>query len=201
MHYLPKLNYRYSELEPYIDAQTMEIHYTKHHRAYVDNLNQALSDNTKFKSLGVSELLQNLDKLPEEIRQTVLNNAGGHVNHSFFWEIMSPEEKSPEGKIKELLVSEFGSIEEFKQKFTQKAMTVFGSGWAFLVLDKDKNLQLKRQSFQNSPLMFGNTPLLGIDVWEHAYYLKYQNRRKDYIDAWWHVVNWKKVEENLLKAI
>ena len=198
MFTLPALPYDYNALEPYIDEETMRIHHDKHHAAYVDNVNKALGGNKELLSYQVSKLLQNLDKVPEGLKQTVINNAGGHANHSFFWQIMCPAAKSlsPAGKLLDSLNLSFGSVDKFKEAFTAKAMAVFGSGWAFLIKKPDGTLALKRHSFQNSPLMHGNIPILGIDVWEHAYYLKYQNRRADYIAAWWNVVNWKQVEQN-----
>jgi|SRR3989344_3008576 len=205
MFSLPKLPYSYNALEPYIDEATMRIHYSKHHAAYVDNLNKTLETNfranKKLQKLSVEKLLINVKSIPENIRQTVVNNAGGHANHSFFWQIMSSENTQPQGKLLLAIESEFGSLDRFKEAFSQKAMSVFGSGWAFLTVTKEGKLKLKRHSFQNSPLMQGNIPILGIDVWEHAYYLKYQNRRTDYIQAWWNVVNWPQVSKNYEKNI
>lgn len=197
---LPKLPYEYSALEPNIDARTMEIHHSKHHQGYVDKLNKALEGHPDLASKKIEELLQNINDVPEDIRQNVINNGGGHANHSLFWEIMSPGGGgAPTGDLSNEINKTFGSFDNFKKQFTEKASGVFGSGWAFLLVDKDKNLSIKRHSFQNSPLMHGNTPILGIDVWEHAYYLKYQNRRPEYIEAWWNVVNWEKVNELFLK--
>jgi superoxide dismutase, Fe-Mn family len=201
MFKLPELPYSYSALEPYIDEITMQIHHAKHHQAYVDNLNKALELEKTLLDYSTDKLLVNLDKVPEGVRQTVVNNAGGHANHSFFWQVMNPKKLKINDKFSNELAKYFGTLDDFKLKFTEKAMTVFGSGWAFLILTKDKKLELKRHSFQNSPLMKGNIPILGIDVWEHAYYLKYQNKRKDYIDAWWNIVNWQQVEENFNKAV
>lgn len=194
---LPELPYAYEALEPYVDAVTMKLHHTKHHQTYVDNLNKALEGVEVADGVTVEELLGKIDKLPEGNRQAVINHGGGHANHSFFWKVMTPKKTEPSEKLLEVLNSAFGSVEKFKEEFTNKAMSVFGSGWAFLILTADKKLELKRHSFQNSPLMHGNIPLLGIDVWEHAYYLKYQNRRAEYIQAWWNVVNWEQVEKNL----
>src|SRR3990172_12796398 len=198
MFTLPALPYDYNALEPYIDEETMRIHHDKHHAAYVDNVNKALGGNKELLSYQVSKLLQNLDKVPEGLKQTVINNAGGHANHSFFWQIMCPAAKSlsPAGKLLDSLNLSFGSVDKFKEAFTAKAMAVFGSGWAFLIKKPDGTLALKRHSFQNSPLMHGNIPILGIDVWEHAYYLKYQNRRAEYVAAWWNIVNWIQVAKN-----
>ncbi|KKQ97814.1 MAG: Superoxide dismutase, partial [Candidatus Woesebacteria bacterium GW2011_GWA1_39_12] len=188
-HKLPDLPYPYNALEPYIDTRTMEIHHSKHHQAYVTNLNAGLKKYPKLLKFDVDYLITNILKLPTDIRSLVRNNGGGHSNHSFFWEIMSPKSNPPGGKLLEALNSTFGNVDKFKEEFTNKAMSVFGSGWTFLILTHDGKLALKRQSFQNSPIMQGNIPILGVDVWEHAYYLKYQNRRADYIAAWWHVVN------------
>lgn len=200
MYNLPKLDYKYSDLEPYIDNLTMEIHYSKHHQAYVDNLNKALQGLENPVRVKVEDLLKNLSKIPPSVRQSIINNAGGHANHSFFWKLMSPIKIAPSTNLQKILSNSFGSLDSFKEKFTEKAMSIFGSGWAFLIINSKGEMQLKRHSFQNSPLMFGNIPIMGIDVWEHAYYLKYHNRRKEYIEAWWNVVNWNQVEENLKNA-
>lgn len=200
MFSLPELPYSYDALEPYIDATTMQLHHGKHHQAYVDNLNKALDGNLELQKKSIEELLGSINEVPEAIRQTVANNGGGHANHSFFWNIMSPRGGEPKGVLTQEISKQFGGFEEFKKQFTEKAMTVFGSGWAFLVVNKDGKLELTRQSFQNSPLMTESVPVLGIDVWEHAYYLKYQNRRAEYIEAWWNVVNWEGAEENFVKA-
>ncbi len=197
---LPKLPYPYDALEPYIDKETMEIHHTKHHQAYVDNLNKALTPYPNLQKLSVEELLAKIDSVPTEAQQAVINHGGGHANHSFFWKIMSPKKAEPGGKLLDALNKHFASFDKFKEEFTQKALSVFGSGWAFLIFTEEGKLQLKRHSFQNSPLLHGNFPILGLDVWEHAYYLKYQNRRAEYIEAWWNVVNWEEVEENLKRA-
>ncbi len=194
---MPDLPYDYSALEPYIDTETMHLHHDKHHAIYVDNLNKALDGKADWQAKNVEEILKDIEKIDKEIKQTVINNAGGHANHSFFWEIMCPAKESglPSGKFLDALVSTFGSLDSFKEEFTKKAMGVFGSGWAFLIMKPDGSLSLKRHSFQNSPLMNGNFPVLGIDVWEHAYYLKYKNVKADYIENWWNVVNWKEVEK------
>ncbi len=190
---LPKLEYEYNALEPYIDAKTMEIHRSKHHQAYVDKANAAVKG-TEFEDMEINEILKNLDKVPEKIRMAVRNNGGGHANHTFFWQIMSPDGGKPEGKVADAIKEEFGSFDKFKEEFTNAAATRFGSGWAWLVLDKDK-LAVTSTPNQDTPLSEGKTPLLCLDVWEHAYYLKYQNKRPDYIKEWWNVVNWKKVNE------
>jgi Fe-Mn family superoxide dismutase len=193
---LPKLPYTYDALEPHIDALTMEIHHSKHHAGYVDKLNAALEGNPELQKKSVEDLLKNIEEVPAEIRQAVINHGGGHANHTFFWEIMSPNGGGePKGELAEAIAETFGNFEEFKKQFTEKAMGVFGSGWAFLVINKGGKLEITRQSFQNSPLMYGNKPILGIDVWEHAYYIKHQNRRPEYITAWWNVVNWDKASQ------
>lgn len=194
---LPQLPYAYNALEPVIDEQTMHLHHEKHHAGYVEKLNAALQNHEDLQNLSIEDLLAQVDDLPDDIRTAVQNNGGGHANHSLFWEIMrAPQENNvPSGKISEAINTTFGSFDEFKKQFTEKAMSVFGSGWTFLMVTKEGQLQLKRHSFQNSPLMQGNKPILGLDVWEHAYYLKYQNRRVEYVEAWWAVVNWAKVED------
>ncbi len=200
---LPKLPYKFSDLEPYIDTQTMEIHYTKHHQAYIDNLNKAIEGLTQFDGKAAEDILKNVENAPSELKQTIINNGGGHVNHTLYWNIMSPlmEENAPQGKFKEALDGTFGDKEKFWEAFKTKAMGVFGSGWAFLVLNKDNKLEISRQSFQNSPLLKGNVPLMGIDVWEHAYYLKYQNRKAEYIEAWKNIINWNEISAIFEKAI
>jgi Fe-Mn family superoxide dismutase len=202
MFTLPVLRYQYNSLEPYIDEATMRIHHTKHHQAYVDNLNKALEKYPDFYKKPIEEILSDLEAVPEDIRMAVINNGGGHANHSLFWEIMAPNpKKQPEGALLDAINSTFGSLLAFKEQFTQKAMGVFGSGWAFLIVTPERRLSLKRHSFQNSPISHGNIPILGIDVWEHAYYLKYQNRRAEYIDAWWNVVNWEEVENRFKRSL
>ncbi len=200
MHQLPELSYPYDSLEPFIDKATMELHHLKHHQTYVDKLNSALSEYPEFQNLSIEELLRNIQNLPDEVRQSVINNGGGHANHSLFWRIMSPNgARKPKGDLADAIESTFGGFEEFKKQFSEKAMNVFGSGWAFLIKNPNGTISLKRHSFQNSPLMYGNVPILGLDLWEHAYYLKYQNRRGDYIAAWWNVVDWDKVSELFLE--
>jgi Fe-Mn family superoxide dismutase len=199
---LPQLPYPYDALEPYIDKMTMEIHHTKHHQGYINNLNSALEKYPEFHNLELEEILRNLNQLPEEIKTAVRNNGGGHYNHTLFWEIMKPNGGGePEGKLKEEIERNFGSFEEFKKLFSETAIKHFGSGWAWLVITSDKKLKVYSLLNQDSPLMNGDIPIMGIDVWEHAYYLKYQNRRAEYVEAWWHVVNWDKIEENLLKYL
>lgn len=190
MHELPKLKYSYTDLEPYIDAQTMEIHYSKHHQTYVTNLNKALEKYPELQSKTLEELITNIDALPENIKSQVRNNGGGHYNHSLFWNWMTPNAaKEPTGKLMEMIVESFGSFADFKAKFADAALKRFGSGWAWLVLT-DGKLTIESTQNQNNPIMEGKKAILGLDVWEHAYYLKYQNRRADYIDAWWNVVDW-----------
>ncbi|MBM3230444.1 superoxide dismutase [Candidatus Pacearchaeota archaeon] len=189
---LPKLPYAYSALASFVGTQTMEIHHTKHHQTYVDKLNEALS---KYPSLGkqpVEELLSDLDTVPADIRMAVRNHGGGHVNHSLFWEILSPHEQKIPKSFEKVLVQAFGSVDAFKEQFSAAALSRFGSGWAWLVVDGD-SVEIYSTPNQDSPLMEGKIPLLGLDVWEHAYYLHYQNKRADYVKAFWKHVNWDKV--------
>ncbi len=191
---LPKLPYAYDALEPHIDARTMEIHYTKHHQTYITNLNNALKDKPELAAKPVQEVIGDLSAVPEDIRTVVRNNGGGHANHSFFWQIMAPNAGgNPSGKIADEINSSFGGLDGFKEKIAAAGAGRFGSGWAWLIKNKSGKLEVTSTPNQDSPLMDGNTPLLGVDVWEHAYYLKYQNRRPDYIKAWWNVVNWPEV--------
>jgi len=193
---LPKLPYAYNALEPHIDARTMEIHHTRHHQAYITNVNKALEGHPELAAQPIDRLLRGINAVPENIRQTVINNGGGHANHLLFWEIMGPGKGGePSGALADAIRSEFGSFAQFKEQLTQAGMTRFGSGWAWLVIDGGGRLAVMSTPNQNSPLMEGHTPILGLDVWEHAYYLLYQNRRADYIAAWWNVVNWDKVAE------
>jgi|TARA_B100000959_G_scaffold281025_1_gene344169 Fe-Mn family superoxide dismutase len=195
---LPKLNYEFDALEPHIDARTMEIHYTKHHAGYVANLNAAV-EGTQWKDNTTAELLKNLNALPEEIRITVRNNGGGHWNHSMFWSIMSANDGSgPTGDLANAIDVTFGSLDKMKEIFAKAASTRFGSGWAWLTVNANGDLCICSTANQDNPLMSdlgmcGCTPLLALDVWEHAYYLNYQNRRPDYVNAWWNVVNWSAV--------
>lgn len=199
MHTLPKLPYSFDALEPHIDAQTMEIHYTKHHQAYVDNLNKLLDPHADLKDLSVEELLSDVSKIPEDIRQGVINNAGGHLNHSYFWETLSLDgDKEPEGELMEMIVSTFDTFDAFKKAFSDAAMKRFGSGWAWLVRENG-GIKIVSTANQDSPIMNGQKPILGVDVWEHAYYLKYQNRRVEYLENFWSVVNWGRVEEEFRK--
>jgi len=205
---LPQLPYAYDALEPYIDAKTMEIHYTKHHQTYVNKLNEALATvGPEVADKPLEELLRTIDEVPESVRTAVRNHGGGHSNHSFFWTIMgpgsakggkdaapAPDEKS---KISAAIVENFGGFPKFQTEFTKAATGVFGSGWAWLVADPAGKLSITTTPNQDSPLMHQQKPILGLDVWEHAYYLKFQNKRPDYIDAWWNVVNWKEVEKRI----
>jgi superoxide dismutase, Fe-Mn family len=188
---LPELGYAYNALEPHIDAQTMEIHHTKHHAAYVNNLNTALEKHAAFHKKEVGELLSSLSDLPQEIQTAVRNNGGGHLNHTLFWQwIKLGGSREPKGKLLEALTATFGGVDKFKEQLTQAAMTRFGSGWAWLVVERAGKLKVYSTANQDAPVIDGNRPVLGVDVWEHAYYLKYQNRRADYLKAWWNVVNW-----------
>ncbi len=195
MYTVPDLPYDYNALEPYIDEQTMRLHYDKHHATYVNNVNDALAGHEDLLSLPIEGLVQNLDRVPENIRTKVRNNAGGHANHSLFWTLMTPIQGSRMSEeLEGAINSTFESVDSFKNQFSQAATGVFGSGWAWLVKDAG-NLSIVTTPNQDSPLMQGLQPLLGLDVWEHAYYLKYQNRRPEYIDAWWNVVNWEEVSK------
>ena len=194
---LPSLPYAYGALEPYIDTLTMEIHHTKHHQGYVTNLNKALENHSALQEKSLEELLQDVDALPKDIQIAVRNHGGGHYNHSLFWKVMKPKAtQEPEGLVAEQISKRFDTFDAFKDQFSITAKTVFGSGWAWLCLDKNGDVIITSTRNQDSPVMQGLQPLLGLDVWEHAYYLNYQNRRPDYIEAWWHVINWEQVEEN-----
>ena len=197
-HELPKLGYSFSALEPHIDTKTMEIHYSKHHQAYVNNLNVALAKYHGLKDKKIEELIKSLDKIPEDIRTVVRNNGGGHLNHSFFWPIMKKGVK-PSGDVIKDIEKQFESFDKFKEEFSKAAMTRFGSGWAWLVVNRGK-LEIMSTANQDNPLAEGKTPILGLDVWEHAYYLLRQNRRQEYIDAWWNVVNWEQVNKHYQNA-
>jgi Fe-Mn family superoxide dismutase len=189
---VPPLPYDYDALAPHIDEETMRLHHDKHHQAYVDNANKAL-EGTEWADRPVEEVLQSLDALPEDIRMAVRNNAGGHANHSFFWEIMSPAGGAePEGELAEAINSTFGGVQQLAEQVNDAGVKRFGSGWTWLVVDGD-SLAVTSTPNQDSPLTEGKTPILGIDVWEHAYYLKYQNRRPEYLQAWWNVANWQEI--------
>lgn len=197
---LPSLPYAYDALEPHIDARTMEIHHTKHHNAYVTNLNAAIAG-TRLESMTIEEILRNMDQVPADKKAAVQNNGGGHHNHTLFWTIMSPRGGGePAGELASAISAKFGSFEAFKDTFSKNAATRFGSGWSWLVVKADGSLEAYSTPNQDSPLMQGDTPILGLDVWEHAYYLKYQNRRPDYIAAWWNVVNWDEVARRYAAA-
>jgi Fe-Mn family superoxide dismutase len=205
---LPKLPYPSNALEPHIDAKTMEIHHGKHHNAYVTNANNALKDQPALANLDVNTLIADLSKVPEAIRGAVRNNAGGHSNHSFFWTIMGPGKGgAPKGKLADAINATWGSFDKFKEEFAKAAATRFGSGWAWLVVTADKKLAIGSTANQDSPLMgkavagLEGKPVIGLDVWEHAYYLNYQNRRPDYVTAWWNVVDWDAAEKNYEAAM
>jgi len=199
VHTLPQLPYEYNALEPFIDEQTMRIHHTKHHQAYVDKLNSALQNFPDLQKKSVEELLTNFKSLPKDVQTAVQNHGGGHLNHSFFWQLLKKDAGQPVGEIADVLNKKFKGFERFKEKFSAEALARFGSGWAWLVLD-DGKLKITSTKNQDSPLIKGQTPLLGIDVWEHAYYLKYQNRRAEYVAAFFNVINWGKVNELFVKA-
>lgn len=191
---LPPLPYPKEALEPHIDAQTMEIHHGKHHAAYVTNLNKAISGKADLEKKSIEELISNMNAVPEDIRNAVRNNGGGHANHSLFWRIMGPKAGgAPTGKLAEDINATFGSFDAFKEKIEAAGASRFGSGWAWLIVNKSGKLEVTSTPNQDNPLMDGNKPVLGVDVWEHAYYLKYQNKRPDYLKAWWNVVNWAEV--------
>ncbi len=197
---LPPLPYAFDALEPHIDAKTMEIHHDKHHATYVNKLNEALANHPDLQAKSVEDLLRGIDQVPEAIRGAVRNHGGGHANHSLFWEVMGPNAGgAPSGAIADALTSAFGTFESFKEKLTNAAANQFGSGWGWLVANAGK-LEVIAKPNQDSPLMEGKTPILGVDVWEHAYYLKYQNRRPDYLSAWWNTVNWPAVAQRYSAA-
>ncbi|MFX2257623.1 superoxide dismutase [Acinetobacter variabilis] len=198
---LPELPYAYDALEPHIDAKTMEIHHTKHHQTYINNINAGI-EGTEWEDLSVEELVSKANQVPEDLKNNVINNGGGHANHSLFWTVMSPDGGgNPEGEIAQAINKELGGFEAFKEAFTKAALTRFGSGWAWLSVAPDQTIIIESSANQDSPLMHGNTPILGLDVWEHAYYLKYQNRRPEYIAAFFNVVNWKEVNRRYLEAL
>ncbi len=198
-HQLAPLPYAYDALEPYVDAMTMQIHHDKHHAAYLNNLNKAI-EGTDWENMPVEELLTKLDRVPEAIRTTVRNNGGGYVNHNLFWQIMGPNGGgAPTGKLAQAIDKAFGSFDAFKEKFSNAAATRFGSGWAWLVVKSDGSLDVYSTPNQDSPVMNGDTPILGLDVWEHAYYLKYQNRRPEYIGNFYNVINWQAVADKFAR--
>ncbi|PTJ90631.1 superoxide dismutase [Staphylococcus simulans] len=189
----PNLPYEFDALEPHIDKETMEIHHDKHHNTYVTKLNAAI-EGTDLENKSIEEIVANLDSVPSDIQTAVRNNGGGHLNHSLFWQILSPNSEE-KGTVVDKIKEQWGSLDEFKDEFAKKAAGQFGSGWAWLVVDKDGKLEIVTTANQDNPITEGKTPILGLDVWEHAYYLKYQNKRPDYINAFWNVVNWEKVDE------
>ena len=199
-HELPKLPYAFDALEPHIDAKTMEIHHGKHHAAYVANLNKALESHADLQQKSICELIADLSGVPNEIRNAVRNNGGGHFNHGLFWKVMTPGKGgAPSGELADAITSTFGSFEDFQKIFMKAGATRFGSGWAWLSV-KNGTLEVSSSANQDSPIMDGAKPVLGLDVWEHAYYLNYQNRRPDYIQAWWNVVNWEQAAQNFSQA-
>lgn len=198
---LPQLPYPYDALEPHIDAKTMEIHHTKHHQAYIDKLNNALEKHPELSEKSVEELVADLEMVPEDIRAAVRNHGGGHLNHSMFWDLMSPEGGGkPTGVLLQAIEKSFGSFEKFQEQFAQAAGNRFGSGWAWLVVENE-TLKIESTANQDNPITEGKTPILVLDVWEHAYYLRYQNKRPDYVKAWWNVVNWEEVARRYEEAL
>ena len=201
-HTLPALPYAYDALEPHIDAKTMEIHHSRHHQTYVTNLNAALADLPELAALPLEALLARIDSLPAQVQGAVRNHGGGHANHSLFWQVMSPQGGGePDGELAAAIERDLGGLESFRQAFTQAALSRFGSGWAWLVVDGRGKLQVVSSANQDSPLMEGLTPILGLDVWEHAYYLKYQNKRPDYIAAFYNVIDWNEVARRYVAAL
>jgi Fe-Mn family superoxide dismutase len=197
---VPPLSYAYEALEPYIDRQTMQIHHDRHHAAYVKNLNRAIANHPELRGRSLESLLKDLGSVPQDIRLTVRNNGGGHLNHSLFWESMAPNAGGePDGAIAAAIQTTFGTFANFKQQFNQAGLSQFGSGWVWLAVKNGGRLQVMSTANQDSPLMQGYVPILGNDVWEHAYYLSYQNRRNEYLDAWWNVVNWQVVNRRFLE--
>ena len=197
---LPPLGYPYDALEPYIDARTMQIHHDKHHQAYVDKLNTAVAG-THFGNQPVDELIANLDQVPEKIRTAVQNNGGGHANHSLFWQLLKKKGGEPGPELAKAIDKRLGGFDKFQENFTKAATTRFGSGWAWLIVDANKKLVIESSANQDTPIMVGKTPILGLDVWEHAYYLKYQNRRPEYVEAFFSIINWPKVDELYAQAM
>ncbi len=193
-HTLPPLPYGFDALEPHIDAKTMEIHHGKHHQAYVNNLNAALEKAPELQNKSLDDLLRNLNTVPDAVRNAVRNNGGGHWNHTMFWQIMAPNAGgAPSGALGDAITKAFGSFDKFKEQLNAAGVARFGSGWAWLIVERGGGLKIESTANQDNPLMEGKTAILGVDVWEHAYYLKYQNRRPDYLAAWWNVANWKEI--------
>ncbi len=200
MFTLPNLPYAYDALEPYLDSETMHLHHDKHHAAYIKNLNDALTGHDELLNMDINDLLKNLDTIPEEVKTKVRNNGGGHANHSLFWRLLMPNGgREPNGEVAEMINSNFGSFNDFKDKFSKAALGIFGSGWAW-VIKKDGKFIISTTPNQDSPIMEGLQPILGLDVWEHAYYLKYNNRRNEYIENWWNVINWEEVKNQLIHS-
>jgi superoxide dismutase, Fe-Mn family len=200
-YFLPILPYAYDALEPHIDAKTMEIHHSKHHQTYINNINAAI-EGTEWEKLNIEDLVSQVNQVPENLKNTVINNAGGHANHTLFWTVMSPNGGGqPSGQVSLAIEQELGGFEAFKEAFTKAAISRFGSGWAWLSVTPEKRLIVESSANQDSPLMHGNIPVLALDVWEHAYYLKFQNRRPEYIAAFYNVVNWAEVNRRYLEAI
>lgn len=202
MHEFPKLPYKYNSLEPYIDEETMKVHHDKHHKKYYDNFMEAISEVPEYAEVSVEEILSDLNSIPEKIKQKIVNNGGGYYNHSFFWEILSKDKPfDPDSEIGKAILEKFGGYEEFKEMFSNSALTLFGSGWAWLVYNFESGeIEIVQTRNQESPVSINKIPLIGIDVWEHAYYLKYQNKRAEYIEAFFNVINWEKVDELFIKA-
>ena len=196
---LPNLPYEFDALEPHIDKETMEIHHDKHHNTYVTKLNAAI-EGTDLENKSIEEIVANLDSVPSDIQTAVRNNGGGHLNHSLFWQILTPNSEE-KGTVVDKIKEQWGSLDEFKDEFAKKAAGQFGSGWAWLVVDKDGKLEIVTTANQDNPVTEGKTPILGLDVWEHAYYLKYQNKRPDYINAFWNVVNWEKLTNYITQQL
>ncbi len=200
-HELPKLNFEYNALEPCMDAKTVEIHYTKHHQGYINKLNAALEKHPKLFEKSVEELLSDLNSLPVDIKKAVINHGGGHANHSLFWQVLGRPKQECKGRILKAIEKEFGSFTAFKEKFSEMSANFFGSGWVWLVVNEENNLEIISTANQDSPLSINKKPILVIDLWEHAYYLKYQNRRPEYIEAFRSIINWEEVEELFIKNV
>jgi len=199
--YLPKMQYAYDALEPYIDAKTMELHYTKHHQTYITNLNNAIKENPSLAQKSVEEILKNFKEVPEAISNIIRNHGGGHANHCLFWDVLGPKTGNPSKELSGEIDKYFGNLDGFKDKLSKAAIATFGSGWAWLSINANKELVVESTPNQNSPLLHGNTPLLGIDVWEHAYYLKYQNRRAEYVQNIFSVINWENINLRFEQAL
>jgi len=196
-HTLPNLPYPYDALEPHIDAKTMEIHHSKHHNTYVSKLNTGLESYSDLAKYSIVELISKFSELPEEIKTLVKNHGGGHLNHSIFWELMTPNYVEPSENLKSIIATDYVNFENFVSKFKEMATNLFGSGWTWVIKNKEGKLEIKNYPNQENPLMYGDKPVMGIDVWEHAYYLKNQNRRNEYIDSWFQVINWPEVEKRI----